>query len=156
VLLDARPVSFYRIDLLRYEYPDIEVEVQCGKGTYIRSLARDLGAALGCGAYVTVLRRVQVGPFLADAALSLTATADEALARLEPPERALAELPRVTVSARDAERLAHGQRLSCAAASEEPGEVVVCAPDGRVVAIAHCDAATKILRPMKVIGWLGG
>jgi tRNA pseudouridine55 synthase len=154
VQLEARPVRIYRIELLRAAYPEIEVEVECGKGTYIRSLARDLGERLGCGAYVSVLRRTRVGPFQADAAVPLTATADEALARLEPSERALAELPRFTLSAGDAERLAHGQRLQCPeppADMSEEMEVAACDPAGRIVAIAQFDAMKRLLVPVKVL-----
>src|SRR5262249_45363855 len=51
VSLQARAVQVHGIEVLRYDYPELEVEVRCGKGTYIRALARDLGARLGCGAY---------------------------------------------------------------------------------------------------------
>jgi len=61
VMLRPRPVVIHQIDVLRYEYPHLELEVHCGKGTYIRSLARDLGDRLGCGALVETLRRTRVG-----------------------------------------------------------------------------------------------
>src|SRR5438105_1078430 len=57
VALTARPVTEHAIDLLRYEYPLLELEVRCGKGTYIRALARDLGERLDCGGYIQALRR---------------------------------------------------------------------------------------------------
>jgi tRNA pseudouridine55 synthase len=61
--LAARPVQVFRFDILRVSWPSVEVEVECGKGTYIRSLARDLGAALGTGGMLTALRRTRSGPF---------------------------------------------------------------------------------------------
>jgi tRNA pseudouridine55 synthase len=159
VRLEARPVRVYGIAVLAYAYPVLEVEVHCGKGTYIRSLARDLGEALGCGGYVQVLRRTRVGPFSADDAVPLSATAAEALARLEPAQRALEELPRVTLAEGDARRLAHGQRLrigqplSAPADADAAGfEVAVHDPTGRLVAIACCDPRERLLRPLKVIG----
>jgi tRNA pseudouridine55 synthase len=61
--LPARPVMVYSLRVVAYEYPALEFAVECGKGTYIRSLARDLGAALGCGGMLTALRRTASGPY---------------------------------------------------------------------------------------------
>lgn len=58
-----RPVTIYQLDLLGFENGEVELEVECSKGTYVRTLAEDLGEALGCGAYVTELRRLAVGPY---------------------------------------------------------------------------------------------
>jgi tRNA pseudouridine55 synthase len=74
VTLEARHVRIYSIDLLKYDYPRLEIEVHCGKGTYIRSLARDLGDRLGCGALVESLRRTRVGPFNVEDAVGVDAT----------------------------------------------------------------------------------
>lgn len=61
--LAPRPVRIYDLKLLRYDYPEIELEVTCGRGTYIRALARDLAATLGTTGYVTTLCRTAVGPY---------------------------------------------------------------------------------------------
>src|SRR5262249_50832628 len=103
--LAARRVQIHEIVVERYAYPELEVTVRCGKGTYIRSLARDLGERLGCGACVQTLRRLCVGPFTTDNAVSLDASVEEARGRLLPPGEALAELPRVTLGPRQAETL---------------------------------------------------
>jgi len=144
VKLDARAVDVYSIDVTRYVWPVLDVVVRCGKGTYIRSLARDLGAALGVGGYVTALRRTRVGPFTVDLAPPADATAEEALARVLPPELALAGLTRVELSADALRRLRQGQAVACDAVGE-------CAVyDGaRAVAIAEGDGAG--LRPVKVL-----
>jgi tRNA pseudouridine55 synthase len=63
VEVPPRPVSVYAIDLIRYEWPLLELAVHCGKGTYIRSLARDIGRALETGGHCRSLRRTAVGPF---------------------------------------------------------------------------------------------
>ena len=76
VNLPAKQVQVYGIDVQRYAYPELDMEVRCGKGTYIRSLARDLGERLGCGAYVQVLRRTRVGPFAVEDAVTLEADAE--------------------------------------------------------------------------------
>jgi tRNA pseudouridine55 synthase len=68
--LPRRNVNIYRIKLLSYDWPDAGIEVNCSKGTYVRQLAADIGRDLGCGAYVTELRRLTVGAFSIDRALS--------------------------------------------------------------------------------------
>ena len=116
VILAARRVRIDGIDLLRYEYPQADLEVRCGKGTYIRSLARDLGERLGCGGLVQVLRRTRVGPFRAEDAVPLDANADTARARLLPLVLAVAELPHVTVSSAAAIALRQGKAVPLSAA----------------------------------------
>jgi len=61
----ARPVTIYSLELLSFENGEVELETRCSKGTYVRTLAEDLGEKLGCGAYVTMLRRTSVGPYQA-------------------------------------------------------------------------------------------
>jgi tRNA pseudouridine55 synthase len=63
VALPPRPVQIHRIQLLEYHWPALGFEVECGRGTYIRALARDIGERLGVGAYLTALRRSRIGPF---------------------------------------------------------------------------------------------
>ena len=74
----ARPVTIYRFDVTR-RGEEVDFEVECSKGTYIRTLAHDLGQALGVGAHLTALRRTAIGPFLVEEAWTLEALA-EALA----------------------------------------------------------------------------
>lgn len=81
--LPPRPVRIDAIDLLDYAWPDVRVRIDCGRGTYVRSIARDLGQTLSVGGYLTQLRRTRVGPFAAGDAVTLdTLTADVVLARL--------------------------------------------------------------------------
>ena len=68
---EARPVRVYAIEILGYAWPLLRLRIDCGRGTYIRSIARDLGEALGVGGYLTSLRRTRVGPFYADTAITL-------------------------------------------------------------------------------------
>ena len=84
--LDPKPVTIYWIVVRRYEWPELEFEVACGRGTYIRSLIRDLGEALGTGGCLTSLCRVAVGPFHVDDAV------DEESLRTHPLEDALIPL----------------------------------------------------------------
>jgi tRNA pseudouridine55 synthase len=150
VSLRPRPVQVHGIDLLRYEYPEVEVEVRCGKGTYIRSLARDAGRALGCGAHVRQLRRTRVGPFSVESAVSLDADRDTARSRLLPAGMALADLPRLVVGSRDAGRLRNGQAIAVPAAQAgQSGEVGVFDEAGAVVAVGQIERGE--LRPVKVL-----
>jgi tRNA pseudouridine55 synthase len=151
VTLRARPVQVHGIDLLRYVYPEVEVEVRCGKGTYIRSLARDAGLALGCGAHVRQLRRTRVGPFTAEMAVSLDADGETARSRLLPAGLALADLPRLEIAGADIRRLRNGQAIALPAAlAGQNGEVGVFDEAGAVVAVARITAQRE-LRPVKVL-----
>jgi tRNA pseudouridine55 synthase len=147
VALEARRVQVYGIDVLAYDYPRLEVEVRCGKGTYIRSLARDLGERLGSGAYIESLRRTRVGPFLAEGAVSLDADAAAARAKLLPVSAAVAELPRVTLSDADVARLRQGQGVPTTA---DWSAVAVFDGRGGLVAVARPDRERPLLRPDKV------
>jgi len=71
VELAARPVRVDRIEILSYHWPDLRLAIDCGRGTYIRSIARDLGHALAVGGYLSALRRTRVGPFIAAEAIPL-------------------------------------------------------------------------------------
>jgi tRNA pseudouridine55 synthase len=152
VALGARRVEVYGIDVLRYEYPELEVEVRCGKGTYVRSLARDVGERLGCGAYVSALRRTRVGAFTAEGALSPEADAETARSALLPAGLALAGLPRVTLDERQAGQVRRGQGVPWAGPPAEAGEVAVLDASGRLVAVGSHDPARGVLRPVKVLG----
>jgi tRNA pseudouridine55 synthase len=79
VALEARPVNVYRIEVLTYAFPVLELAVECGRGTYVRSIARDLGERLGTGAYLTKLRRTRVGTYTTDDALPLDALQRETI-----------------------------------------------------------------------------
>jgi tRNA pseudouridine55 synthase len=157
VTLTARPVQIHGIDVLRYDYPLLELEVCCGKGTYIRSLARDLGERLGCGALVQTLRRARVGPFTADAGVLLDADAAAARARLLPLALAVADLPRVTLPGRELRRLGNGQAVPVPRVKDDlsaEGEVEVAVFDaaGALTAVARLSPAERLLRPEKVFG----
>jgi tRNA pseudouridine55 synthase len=109
-----RRVNVTRLDLLDWQPPVAHLEVECSKGTYIRSLAHDLGRALGCGAHLSGLVRLRVGDFRAQDAVPLEDLEGrlregrwEEVAR--PPAVALAHLPRITLDERGVERLRQGQ-----------------------------------------------
>jgi tRNA pseudouridine55 synthase len=148
VELAERPVEIHRLEILRYAYPELELLIDCGSGTYIRSLGRDIATALGTGAVMSVLRRLAIGPFAAESALPTGDLSREAISqRLQPPLLALAALPKVEVSAAEQVRLENGQlignRWQAAGA-----EIAAVTAAGRLVAIlGPTDAA--LLKPLK-------
>jgi tRNA pseudouridine55 synthase len=151
--LAPRRVFIERIDVLRHDWPLLELEVRCGKGTYIRSLGRDLGERLGCGALVRTLRRTRVGCFTVEDAVTLETPAEVARASLRPALDALGDLPRVIVPGPDALRLLNGQALRLAEEKDAPGSAGVVAlldGDGRLLGVGVWDANRRLLKPEKM------
>jgi tRNA pseudouridine55 synthase len=109
VKLAARPVRIDAIRVAGYEWPYLDVEVDCGKGTYIRSIARDLGTALGCAGLVQTLRRTRVGPFTAEQGMGLDA--DPASVKLLPMSAAVVGIPCATLDMELVRRIRNGQRV---------------------------------------------
>ena len=152
--LVARPVRIDRVDLVAYDWPRLEIHVDCGSGTYIRSIARDVGEALGIGGLIEVLVRTRIGPFnLADAFDPIGQSIEAILAHLQPPTDALGDLPRLTLTAEQA-RLAGGGKLLdgarvASASGLFPGEVALIGPTGFLVAIAEV-LPTGAIQPRRV------
>lgn len=139
VVLAARDVVVSRFDVIA-ERPgegvlDLDVMVDCSSGTYIRALARDLGAALGVGGHLTALRRTRVGPFEVADAAALDGLADAAT--LTPAEAAARILPALSVSAGEARDLRHGKRLSGQATRLEASLAAAIDEDGTLVGIVE-------------------
>ncbi|MBW9093688.1 tRNA pseudouridine(55) synthase TruB [Microbacterium jejuense] len=114
---------------------DVDVVVDCSSGTYIRSLARDLGAALGVGGHLTALRRTRIGPFDVATAVAVDAIADAPL--LAPAEAAAAVLGRFDVTAEEARDLRHGKRLTGAASRLPASPTAAVDPAGGLVGIVE-------------------
>lgn len=148
VVLSARPVTVHSFDIAEIRrldggaVQDIDVTVTCSSGTYIRALARDLGAVLGVGGHLTALRRTQVGPYTIAQAATLEELAhDFRLLGIDEAARAL--FPARELTASEAQDLSHGRRISAGAgaAGSSSGEdrntrpVAAFAPDGALVAL---------------------
>jgi tRNA pseudouridine55 synthase len=154
VSLSSHSVQIHAIQIQDYAYPHLDLEVRCGKGTYIRSLARDIGERLGCGALVQQLRRTRIGPFTAEEALTLDADMETARSRLLPMEMAVAELPRLVLPDRERKRLEQGQVLAMTESLpeiEKGKEVAVFDAAGRLAAVAVFDPQRQMLQPLKVL-----
>ncbi|MFF5590020.1 tRNA pseudouridine(55) synthase TruB [Streptomyces hygroscopicus] len=117
---------------------DLDVTVVCSSGTYIRALARDLGAGLGAGGHLTALRRTRVGPYGLGAARTLERL-EESLEIMPIAEAAAAAFPRWDVDARQARLLGNGVRIAMPAGegAPGPGPVAVFGPEGRFLALVE-------------------
>ncbi len=148
VSLRPQRVRVFRAELLGFEPPDLEVEIECSSGTYVRSLARDLGAALGAGAHLVRLRRLEIGPFRVDDGVKLEdePSRDELLSRLRPPEAATAGLARVTLDSEAATAVVQGRAVAYSGAAPE-GPVALMS-GGRLLAIGELRGGH--LHPRKV------
>lgn len=111
VVREPRPVLISHIALTDWSPPDFSFDVACSAGTYVRSLAHDLGQSLGCGAHLTGLVRSQSGSFFLDDALPLDDLSAVWKDHLQPMEVAVAGLPLITLDAQAAQRLVHGQSI---------------------------------------------
>ena len=143
--LPARTVTLHRLELLDWDpaQAHLEVEVHCTAGTYIRSLARDLGEALGCGGALAQLRRVQALGFSVDQAVPLPEAPDEVGAgslMLLRPELALPHLPQRTLNASEQEDWSCGRRLAAEPHGTPPADaVVVLSEAGRMLGLGLQD-----------------
>ncbi len=156
-----RHVTIYHVQLLGFEPPLLTLELECGKGTYVRSLAHDLGQLLGCGAHLASLVRLRVGPFALEDACPLP--------RLEqafdegrwhelilPPDTALARWPRIDLTEEQAIAVRYGQALAAEGLAmpilqEANGALArAYAPESSLLAVLRYDGETGVWRPSKV------
>ena len=143
---EARDVVIHALELLSCDVDRCRLRVRCSKGTYIRTLAEDIGRVLGCGAHLTALRRTAVGELSVVDALSLDALAalDE-VARsrhLRAPDALLQSLPAITLAGTDVQRFSHGNPVSVGGATSLPaGARCRVYADGRLLGLGGVDAA---------------
>ncbi|HEX8433339.1 MAG TPA: tRNA pseudouridine(55) synthase TruB [Longimicrobium sp.] len=143
-------VTIHSIRVTRVELPDVDFEVECGSGTYIRAIARDLGEALGTGAHLRELRRTRVGIHSVDSAVPLAELGDEEQVRaaLLTPLAALADMPRVLVDEAGMVALGHGRAVPAPADAPDGVPLVLASAEGRLLAIGQRDG--EQVRPRKV------
>ncbi len=111
VTVPPRAVTIYQLELLDWALPDVRLRIVCSSGTYIRSLAHDVGQALGCGGHITALRRTAVGDFNVDTAVPLPdLTTENWREHLMAADTAVAHLPRLDLTTTETEQLQNGQR----------------------------------------------
>jgi len=158
VVLEARPVVIHSLELVDWQPPEAVLTVHCSAGTYIRSLAHDLGQRLGCGAHLAALRRTASGSLrvtdaVALAELQAAFTRQDWRQYLRPADLAVADWPAVHLSAEDTARIRRGQAVPMAGGPNEyPSEALGRAynPAGDFIAVLRADPAVRAWRPEKV------
>lgn len=154
VELEARPVEIYALEIISFQPPRLELEVECGRGTYIRSLAFDLGERLGCGAFLAGLVRTAYGPFTLENAVTLSELEKIApgggwQSALQPADVILAGWPRAELDSLQTAQVVCGQGVEM----PEPGEsgrLRAYSDDGTLLALLFYDVEAGLWRPRKV------
>lgn len=146
----ARPVTIHRLILLAFDDQTLTLEVTCSKGTYIRTLAEDIGAGLGCGGYVETLHRTQTGPFVLDESMTIDylETLDDTTrdALLLPTWAPVADMPRVQLDDGEDFYFCRGQSVMV---SQSAGEYLVFAHD-KLLGLGRVDDERQ-LHPKRVM-----
>jgi tRNA pseudouridine55 synthase len=154
--LPPRKVTVHELVVEEIALPLVTILVRCSQGTYVRTLAADLGAALGCGAHLTALRRTAVGSFRVEEALPLAALAEGAgrdlRAQVIPLRECLPGWTRVTVGPLEARKLRLGQPFVWAGGELVPGEHVAAGTEAELVAVARVELGSfgTVLAPERV------
>ena len=156
---EARPVEIHDIQIMEFTSPKLVLEVECGKGTYIRSLAHDVGEALGCGGHVADLERLLCGGFPVEESVTLEQLEEASggpagwQRYLFPVDRVLIGLKSISLGAQAEEHLRHGQAVSLERPELETGYLEECRAynsDGVFMALVRFDRPTNTWQPVKV------
>lgn len=148
-----RAVTIRSLDLHSFDGDRIVFDVDCSKGTYVRTLAQDIGEVLGCGGHLTALRRTRIGSlhleeaFTLEALEALTPEAREAL--LQPADALLTTLPRLDLDADATQRFSHGQTVP-AGQGPVAGQLRIYAADGRFLGIGRA-APDGLVAPARLV-----
>jgi tRNA pseudouridine55 synthase len=148
-------VRIDRIEVRRYEWPDLELSVDCGPGTYVRSLARDIGEDLGVGAYCSSLRRMGSGPFRVETAIGWVELDDGVAVReaMLPSETAVADLPVLKLDSVQTQAAAHGRTILFAEVSRQGSTSVRLRGPGGFIGIGEVRTTSEgvVVQPRKIL-----
>lgn len=155
---EARPITIFELKFIDYQAPFLTLEVHCSKGTYIRTLVDDLGEALGCGAHVTMLRRLAVADYpieemmpIEDLALLADSFPSGELDRLLlPMDTAVASLPQLNLTAEQTKAVGFGQRVKFENTQALSGLVRLFSENGQFLGIAEITVG-NIIRPNRMV-----
>lgn len=155
--MTARPVEILSLQVIEWHSPTLILDVSCSKGTYIRSLAYDLGERLGCGAYLSALVRTRSGPFTLETSITLKQLA-EIIAQgtlasyLFPADSALQQYPAIYLDAGTSARVLNGNSFVFPLPDAQPATELarIYDADGRFLAIANWDDLHQCWQPKKV------
>jgi tRNA pseudouridine55 synthase len=147
--LSPRYVVVHRIEVAAYRYPQLQLQIECGSGTYVRSLGRDLAHSLGTAAVMSQLVRTAIGSFRVEEALEpQELTRETWRRRLLPPSRAVELLPRVELTSEEVRKIRSGQPVPKQPPNREAGEIAAFDATGRLVAIL-VPRGSGVLRPLR-------
>lgn len=155
---EARPITIFELKFIDYQAPFLTLEVHCSKGTYIRTLVDDLGEVLGCGAHVTMLRRLAVADYpieemmpIEDLALLADSFPNSELDRLLlPMDTAVASLPQLNLTAEQTKAVGFGQRVKFENPQALSGLVRLFSENGQFLGIAEITVG-NIIRPNRMV-----
>jgi tRNA pseudouridine55 synthase len=153
VTIEARQVDVYRLELTRFAYPELDLVIECGSGTYVRSIGRDLGQMLGCGAVMSALVRTRIGPFHIEDAVSLEELNRETVDQcLLPPTSTLGGLQKYSASPEDLQNIRAGRGFDPRAPIDRlnAGTIAVLGADKELVCLAEFDSEHNRLLPRRV------
>ncbi len=154
-----RKVQVYRLNLVQWDFPSVTMEVECGRGLYIRSLAHDLGMVLGCGAHLTALTRLRSGPLRVEEGISLEEVEQGTKegtwkGLLHAPDVALQNMDAAVVSRGMEQAIRQGRLVPFGSGRMYPAPVNPCriySADGRFLAVGRYDFVKGLWRPEKVL-----
>ena len=152
---EARPITIFELNFIKYQAPFLTLEVHCSKGTYIRTLVDDLGEVLGCGAHVTVLRRTAVADYPAEKmmtwdALQALAEQGDLDQHLLPIDTAVSKLPALKLNAEQSKGIGFGQRVKFANEAKLRGQVRLFSDKNIFLGVALIDD-NNVIRPQRLI-----
>ena len=153
VEVPEREVEVHRIALLEHVGDSFTLEIECGTGTYVRSIGRDIAAACGSGAVMSSLCRTRIGEFTVEAAIAPSEVQRHAIAdQLLSPFLAVPDRPRLLLTAEQIPRIENGNEILTSADVTSPsGEVAICDPEGALIALGDYDATLRKLTPRVVL-----
>jgi tRNA pseudouridine55 synthase len=150
VEMKARRVTIHRIDLIRFDFPLVTLRVSCSKGTYIRSLARDIGSRLAMGGCVTALRRLSTGGWAESLMVSMDELAVRREACMMPLSEWLRDLPKLSLPIEEGRRFLQGQRIQM---NNEIEGMVQVSSEGVMLGTAELKPGLKrmVLHPSRIL-----
>ncbi|PVX33007.1 tRNA pseudouridine synthase B [Pasteurella langaaensis DSM 22999] len=157
---DARPITIFELKFVSYDAPNLTLEVHCSKGTYIRTLIDDLGEYLGCGAHVTMLRRIAVSDYPYEKMLTweqlqqLAEKQDLALLdqHLLPLDTAVSKLTALYLTEVQTKAVGFGQRVKFSNEQQIYGQVRLFSPENLFLGVAEIDQ-NNVIRPNRMVNY---
>ncbi|MDG4948585.1 tRNA pseudouridine(55) synthase TruB [Actinobacillus equuli subsp. equuli] len=155
---EARPITIFELRFIEYSAPYLTLEVHCSKGTYIRTLVDDLGEVLGCGAHVTVLRRLAVANYPIEAMMSYedlqNLSENQPLEALDqhllPLDTAVESLPKINLTAEQTKAVGFGQRVKFENINQTYGQVRLFSENGQFLGVAEI-TNDNVIRPSRMV-----